>query len=207
MKNDPHAYRIVIADDEGVIRMGLKTMLRALGHRVVATARNGVETIEMVRQFQPDLLLLDIKMPEMDGLAVANHLANEAPLPIVMLTAYSERTLIEQAIKSTAVEGYLVKPVDESKLAPVINLAITRFAERTSVVTEAHRLRQRLAGRDVITQAKRILMAQEGLSEHEAYHHLQLSARKKQLNLEAVAQTIVDNNSKKNATQRREHTG
>lgn len=186
---DNNSYRIVIADDEGLIRMGLKTMVQALGHKVIATARTGEEAIEKVTLFSPDLLLLDIKMPGLDGLSVARQLAQEAPLPIIILTAYSRKELVDQAIEAL-VMGYLVKPVDEAKLAPSIDMAIARFGERAAAESEVNQLRERLADRGVIHQARRLLMSQ-GLTEHEAYHMLQAGARRRQISLADQAEYFI----------------
>jgi len=183
--------RIIIADDEAVIRMGLKTMARSLGHKVVATTRTGAEAIEKVRQLQPDLLLLDIKMPEMDGLAAARKLNDEAPLPIVMLTAYSEKDLVEQAVEAL-VMGYLVKPIDEAKLAPSIDMAVARFKDLAATSAEAVQLKERLSARDIVDEARNLLMSQ-GLSENEAYHQLQSTARRRQITLAEMAERVIKN--------------
>ncbi len=182
-------YRIVIADDEGVIRMGLRTMLRTLGHTVIGTARNGIEAVAQVLNLKPDLLLLDIKMPEMDGIAVAQKLTRDAPLPIVMLTAFSERPLVEQ-VAEMPVMGYLVKPVDESKLAPTLDMAIARFAEYRAAQQTVSRLRKKLSGQDAIAQAKKLLMAQ-GFTEAEAYHHLQTRARAQRTSVVETAKQLL----------------
>ena len=184
------SLRIAVADDEAVIRMGLKTMLHALGHKVIATARNGQEAVEIVKQFQPDLLLLDIKMPDMDGLTAAKILAEEHPLPIVMLTAYSQKALVEQAVNAYAM-GYLVKPIDENKLGPGISLAVARFHEIQGAAQTVDVLRHQLDSRDVIDKAKRHLMA-EGMTEDEAYHQLQADARRRQIALAEMAQRILN---------------
>jgi len=184
------SLRVVVADDEAVIRMGLKTMLHALGHTVIATARNGQEAIERVKQFGPDLLLLDIKMPDMDGLTAAQILAREHPLPIVMLTAYSQKSLVEKAVNAY-VMGYLVKPIDENKLGPNITLAVARYREMQTTTSEVNQLRAQLAERLFIDQAKRLMMEQ-GLSENEAYHELQAAARKRQISLADMAKRIID---------------
>jgi response regulator NasT len=178
-----------VADDEGVIRMGFREMLGSLGHKVVATARTGEEAIEKVKQFEPDVLLLDIKMPVMDGLTAAKILAAEAPLPIIMLTAYSQKELIERAVEAL-VMGYLVKPISENKLGPAIELALIRFAEMQAVAREAYKLRNQLEGRELVDAAKRILMA-TGLSEIGAYQRLQMAAREQRLPMREVAETII----------------
>lgn len=183
------SLRIIVADDEAVIRMGLKAMLHTLGHTVIATARNGREAIEKVKQFEPDMLLLDIKMPDMDGITAAQNLANEFPLPIVMLTAYSQKALVEKAVDAF-VMGYLVKPIDEIQLGPCISLAVARFNEMQETADEANQLKQTLAGRKLVDEAKRLMMKQ-GMSEDEAYHHLQADARKRQISLADMAKRVI----------------
>ena len=187
----PDSLRVLVADDEAVIRMGLTTMLYTLKHKVVATARTGQEAVEHVKQFKPDLLLLDIKMPGMDGLTAAKILAKEAPLPIIMLTAFSQQSLVEQAV-AALVMGYLVKPIDERKLGPTIDLAVARYQDMQAKAQEADQLKQRLAGRALIDQAKQRLM-QQGLSEDEAYHRLQAAARRRQISLADVARRVLAN--------------
>jgi response regulator NasT len=187
-----NSLRIIIVDDEAVIRMGLQAMLAAQGHRVIATARDGQNAILKVKQLKPDLLLMDIKMPIMDGLAAAEILALEAPLPIVMLTAYSQRDLVERAVNA-AVMGYLVKPVDEKQLAPTISLAMARYHEAQEAASELDQLRARLAGRNLVERAKR-KMVEQGLSENEAYHRLQAAARKRQISMAEMAERILKRN-------------
>jgi len=181
--------RIMIVDDEAVIRMGLKTMLAALGHRVVSAAANGSEALRRARQLEPDLLLLDIKMPGLDGLTVAETLAREMPLPIIMLTAYTDKALIERAANA-AVMGYLVKPIREEKLGPAIDVALERFAEMQAAAQAVYKLRRQLEARDLIDAAKRILIA-TGLTETEAYQRLQATARAKQKSMREVAEAII----------------
>lgn len=181
--------RVVIADDEGVIRMGLQAMLTGLGYRVVGTAANGDEALEKAKRLKPDLLLLDIKMPGKDGLTVAETLATEMPLPIVMLTAYTERGLIERAANA-AVMGYLVKPIHEAKLGPAIEVALARFEAMRKTAAEVYELHDQLESRELVDAAKRILVA-AGLSEDEAYHRLQMIAREKRRPMRDVAEAII----------------
>ena len=181
--------RVVIADDEAVIRMGLKQMVTSLGHKVVATAANGEEALESVLRLEPDLLLLDIKMPGMDGLTVAERLATERPIPIVMLTAYSDRSLIERAVNAS-VMGYLVKPIHESKLGPTIEVAMGRFEAMQVTAREMYRLKDQLEDRNLVDAAKKILVM-TGLSEEEAYRRLQMTARRKRLPMREVAEAII----------------
>jgi response regulator NasT len=179
----------MIADDEAVIRMGLKTMVTALGHRVVGTAANGNDTLTKTRELNPDLLLLDIKMPGPDGLTVAETLAAEMPLPILMLTAFTEKALIERAANA-AVMGYLVKPINEDKLAPAIEVAVARFETMQATAQAAYKLRDQLESRDLVDAAKRVLMA-TGLSEAEAYQRLQMTARAKRRPIRQVAEAVI----------------
>ncbi len=187
----PHTQplHIMIADDEAVIRMGLKTMITALGHRVIITAANGSDALARARQHKPDLLLLDIKMPGIDGLTVAETLAEEMPLPIIMLTAYTDKALIERAANA-AVMGYLVKPIREDKLGPAIEVARARFADMQATARTAYKLRNQLEARDLVDAAKRILMA-AGLTETEAYQRLQAAAREKRKSMSEVAEAII----------------
>jgi response regulator NasT len=181
--------RIVIADDEAVIRMGLKQMVSILGYRVVGTAANGDEALEMAKRLKPDLLLLDIKMPGLDGLTVAETLATEMPLPIVMLTAYSEKSLIERAANAS-VMGYLVKPIHESKLGPTIEMAVAHFEAMRVAAQEAYKLRDQLESRKLVDTAKQILVA-TGISEAEAYKRLQMTARRKRCTMHQVAEAVI----------------
>ena len=187
---DEHTQlRVVIADDEAVIRMGLRQMVTALGHRVVATAANGDEALETTLRLKPDILLLDIKMPGKDGLTVAEMLAAEMPLPIIMLTAYSERTLIERAANAS-VMGYLVKPITEAKLGPAIEVATARFGMMQSTAREMYKLRGQLESRNLVDAAKQILVT-TGLTEEEAYKRLQMTARRKRVPMRKVAEAII----------------
>ncbi len=187
---DKKSLRVIIADDEAVIRMGLKVMVTSLGHTVIDTAANGQEALEKTRALKPDLLLLDIKMPGQDGLAVAETLAVEMPLPIIMLTAYTEKALIERAANA-AVMGYLVKPIHEAKLQPLIEVALARFAAMQQAAREAYKLRSQLEAREVLEAAKKVLMT-TGLSEAEAYNRLQLAAREKRCSMRQVAEAVIE---------------
>jgi two-component system, response regulator PdtaR len=186
--------RVIIADDEAVIRMGLKTLVMSLGYKVVDTAANGRDALEKTMRLKPDLLLLDIKMPGLDGMAVAEALATDMPLPIVMLTAFSDKSLIERAANA-AVMGYLVKPIHEGKLGPMIEIAMARFEAMRTTAQEAYKLRHQLETRELIDAAKKILLA-TGLSEAEAYNRLQMTAREKRISMREVAETIIGVGSK-----------
>jgi len=176
-------------DDEAVIRMGLKSMVTGLGYEVAGTAVNGDDALEKATALKPDLMLLDIKMPGKDGLTVAETLVAERPMPIIMLTAYTDQALIERAANA-AVMGYLVKPINESKLRPTIEIALMRFAEVRKVAQEVYQLRNQLESRELIDAAKRILIA-AGLSEAESYKRLQMAAREKRRPMRQVAEAVI----------------
>jgi response regulator NasT len=187
--NQHKTLKIFIADDEAVIRMGLKAIVTSLGHQVVGTAANGQDALDKIRHMKPDLLLLDIKMPIMDGLTVAETLVREMPMPIVMLTAYTDKELIERAVNAS-VMGYLVKPVHESKLGPNIELAMERFKATRAIAKQAYNLRNQLESREMVDTAKRILVA-TGLSESEAYSRLQMTARSKRRSMRQIAEAVI----------------
>ena len=189
MMAEEKVLRVLIADDEAVIRMGLKSLVTSLGHQVIDTAANGHDALEKTKRLKPDLLLLDIKMPGLDGMVVAETLAAELPLPIVMLTAFSEKSLIERAANA-AVMGYLVKPIHESKLGPMIEIAMTRFEAMQIAAQAAYKLRHQLETRELIDAAKQILMA-TGLSEAETYTRLQMTAREKRCTMRQVAEAVI----------------
>ena len=186
---DNKEIRILIVDDEAVIRMGLKSMVTSLGYQVAGTAVNGDDALEKAAALNPDLMLLDIKMPGKDGLTVAETLVAERPMPIIMLTAYTDQSLIERAANA-AVMGYLVKPINESKLRPTIEIALIRFEEVRKVAQEAYQLRNQLESRELIDAAKRILVA-AGLSEAESYKRLQMTAREKRRPMRQVAEAVI----------------
>lgn len=183
--------RILIADDEAIIRIGLKAMLQELGHEVVAAAADGATAVSLARALEPDLVILDIKMPELDGLAAAETIASERPVPIVMLTAYSDRDLVARAA-DLAVHAYLVKPIRPGDLSAALQVALARFAEWQALREEAASLRDALDTRDVVDRAKRVLMQRHGLKEDEAFHRLQAEARRQRKRLRQVADEVLE---------------
>jgi response regulator NasT len=166
-------------------------MLREMGHEVVGAAADGPAALQLLADTRPDLAILDIKMPGMDGLAVAEAISARQALPVVMLTAYSERDLVERATATEAVQAYLVKPVREADLAPVLDLAVARFAEWQVLRAEASGLHEALLARDVLARAKQMLMAQRGLSEREAFLEIQQRARRERQPMDHVAELIL----------------
>ena len=180
---------ILIADDEPIIRLGLKAMLQEMGHQVTG-ARNGREALRLARRQPFDLAILDIKMPYTDGLQAARTLARTSPLPILLLTAFSERDLVEEA-SNLPIQGYLVKPVRPAQLAAAIAVAHKRFAEDAARREETRQLQEQLAQRKLIERAMSKLMA-GGLGEDAAYQAIQREARKTRRPMHEVAQQILD---------------
>jgi response regulator NasT len=180
--------RILIADDESIIRLGLKAMLLEMGHEVI-TAVNGREALDMARRHQPELAILDIKMPFTSGLQVAETLSRSQPIPILILTAFSEQDLIEEA-SSLPIHGYLIKPIKAEELAAAIAVARKRFADNQILTEKATQLEETLESRKIIERAKGKLMA-KGLSEEAAYHLIQSQARSLNKSMKVVALTIL----------------
>jgi response regulator NasT len=187
--------RVLIADDEALTRMGLRTMLQEMGHTLVGAAADGLAALRLACETQPDLAILDIKMPGMDGLAVAEAIAGQCPLPVVMLTAYSERNLVERAAATETVQAYLVKPIREAELAPTIELATARFAEWQALRREAADRQEALESRAVVARAKHLLLRREGLTEHEAFLKIQHQARRERRTMRQVAEEILEEGS------------
>ena len=184
------SLHILAADDEPIIRLGLKTMLGELGHRVTVAA-NGREALRMLRRQPFDLAIFDIAMPFTNGLEAAKAASRAQPLPIIILTAYSEQDLIEEA-SDLPIHGYLVKPVNSGQLAAAIAVARKRFAEAEAQKEKAEALARRLEERRLLEQAKHQLMT-DGVSEEEAYRLIQQTARETRRTMVEVARVIVAN--------------
>ena len=182
--------RILLADDEAVIRMGLRAMLEDLGHQVVGTATDGKDAVWLARTVNPELIILDIKMNGMDGLEAARQIMLQRPTPVVMLTAYSQRELIEQA-KAAWVFAYLVKPVREDMLGPTLELAAARFKEWQALQVEVKDLRKSLEIRELVERAKHALMEQDGLTERQAYDKIHQQSRTRRISMQQVAEEIL----------------
>lgn len=193
--------RVLIADDEAVIRMGLRTMLEDKGHRVVATATDGASALEMMRSERPEVILLDIKMPGMDGLTAARKIMQERPTPVVMLTAYSQRELVNEA-REASVFGYLVKPVKEELLDATLDLAVTRFKEWQKLQRQLHDLNKSLQAREVVDKAKHVLMEQQDLSEQQAFNKIHRTSRSRRVTMQQVAQEILDRAERESKTKK-----
>src|SRR5712692_2480643 len=163
--------RILIAEDETIIRLDLRALLEKAGLEVCAEARDGVEAVELARSEQPDLAIMDVKMPRLDGIEAARRILDERQVPIVMLTAYGQDELVARAVE-VAIFGYLVKPFREQDLLPAIRAARARHEELVALREEADSLTEALAARKVIERAKGLLMEREGLSEQAAFVRL-----------------------------------
>ncbi len=180
---------ILIADDESIIRLGLQEILEEAGHTVYA-AEDGKEALRLAEGCTPDLAVLDIKMPEMDGLEAARELLSRAQVPIIFLTAYGEQELVERAAQ-LQVMGYLVKPIKEAELLAMIEVAAQRYAEHARTAKAAAELEDEVASRRVIDRAKGLLMQREGISEFEAYQRLQQRAREQRRTLQEAAEETI----------------
>lgn len=183
------SLRILLAEDESIIRMGLRRILEEAGHRVVA-APDGRTAVKLARQTGPDLAILDIKMPGLDGLEVARQIYARRPLPIVVLTAYGDRELVEQAA-GLPILAYLIKPVDEQELLATLEVVTARFAEQQHLVQQANDLEERLEARKLVERAKGVLMQRESLGEKEAYLRIQRQAREERRTMRQVAEAIL----------------
>lgn len=182
--------RILIADDESLHLLSLRGQLEKLGHRVIAEASDGRQAIALGRETKPDLAILDIKMPEVDGIEAAQTMMNECPLPIILLSAYSEGDLAERAA-SSQVAAYLMKPVSENDLLPAIGLAMSRFGEFQALHKEVDDLREALETRKMVERAKGILMRRLNLTEEEAFRRLQRRSQNENKKLGDIAKAIV----------------
>jgi two-component system, response regulator PdtaR len=182
--------RILIADDEPLIRMNLRETLVDQGYLVVGEAGDGQSAVNMTRQLRPDLVLLDIKMPHMDGLEAAKVIQEEGLAPVLLLTAYSSRDLVMRA-RDAGVLGYLIKPVRDAELMPLIEVTLARWGEHNSRKRELGQLKDRIESRKLIERAKGYLMDSQGLSESEAFRKIQQLAMNSRKTMREVAQAIL----------------
>jgi response regulator NasT len=182
--------RILIAEDETIIRLDLRSLLESAGFEICAEAKYGVEAVELARAEQPDLAVLDVKMPRLDGIEAARRILDERPIPIVMLTAYGQDELVARAVEA-GVFGYLVKPFRESDLLPAIHTARARHEELSALREEAESLAEALAARKSIERAKGLLMTKENLSEQEAFERLRRASQLAGRPLKVVADALI----------------
>ena len=182
--------RVVIAEDEALIRMDLAEMLADEGYDVVGEAGDGQRAIELAEELRPDLVVLDVKMPVLDGIAAAERIAAQRIAPVVILTAFSQRELVERARDSGAM-AYLVKPFSASDLVPAIEMAVSRFAELSQLEAEVGDLTERLETRKLVDRAKGVLQKDLGLTEPDAFRWIQKTAMDLRLSMKQVAEGVI----------------
>jgi response regulator NasT len=187
----------VVAEDEALIRLDLVEMLREEGYDVVGEAGDGEQAIALTRELRPDLVILDVKMPVLDGISAAERIGDERLAPVVMLTAFSQRDLVERAVDAGAM-AYLVKPFAKSDLVPAIEVAITRHAQLTALELEVEDLSERLETRKLLDRAKGALQA-GGMSEPDAFRFIQKTAMDQRSTMRAVAEALLAGEAPANA--------
>ena len=194
MANSPNteqvAPRIIVAEDEAIIRMDLIEMLREAGYNVIGEAANGREAISLARHLKPDLAILDVKMPEIDGISAAEVIVGEKLAAVLMLTAFSQRELVERARDAGAM-AYLVKPFSISDLTPAIEMALGRYAQIQALEAEVGELGERLEARKLVDRAKGVLMANLGITEPEAFKWIQKAAMDQRSSMSAVSAGVL----------------
>ena len=183
--------RAVVAEDETLIRLDLVEVLTGAGYRVVAEAGDGRAAVEAVREHRPDIVVMDVKMPVMDGIAAAGEIAGERLAPVVMLTAFSQRELVERA-RTAGAMAYVVKPFTEADLVPAIELAVARFDELRSLEAEVRDLGDRLETRKIVDRAKALLQERMRLTEAESFRRIQKTSMDRRLTMREVAQAVID---------------
>lgn len=182
--------RVVVAEDEGLIRLDLVEMLREEGYDVVGEASDGQLAVELAEKHRPDLVILDVKMPVLDGISAAEQIAEARIAPVVILTAFSQRDLVIRAGEAGAM-AYLVKPFTKADLLPAIEIAMSRYAEIHALEGEVDDLAERLETRKVVERAKGQLQAQRGMSEPEAFRWIQKTSMDRRMSMRAVAETVL----------------
>jgi response regulator NasT len=182
---------VVVAEDEALIRLDLVEMLAEEGYEVVGEAGDGERAVQLAEELRPDLVVLDVKMPRLDGIAAAERIARRRIAPVVMLTAFSQRDLVERARDAGAM-AYLVKPFSQTDLLPAIEMARSRFAEIVQLESEVHGLTDRLETRKAVDRAKGVLQARLGLSEPDAFRWIQKTAMDLRLSMRQVADGVVE---------------
>ncbi|MDV6269377.1 ANTAR domain-containing response regulator [Rhodococcus globerulus] len=189
--NQSKSRRVVVAEDEALIRMDLVEMLREEGYDVVGEAGDGQVAVELAEELKPDLVIMDVKMPRRDGIDAASEIAAKRIAPVVILTAFSQRELVERARDAGAM-AYLVKPFSISDLVPAVELAVSRFREVTALEREVADLSDRLEARKLIERAKSVLMVRQALTEPEAFKWIQRAAMDRRSTMKAVALVVIE---------------
>ncbi|MDK7733544.1 response regulator [Propionimicrobium lymphophilum] len=182
--------RVLVAEDEALIRLDLVELLEEQGYEVVGQAADGEKAVEMARELRPDLVVMDVKMPKMDGITAAENITDERIAPVVMLTAFSQRELIQKA-KTAGAMAYVVKPFDASDVVPAIEIAMARFQEMQALDDEVASLEERLESRKIIDQAKGILQEALGMTEPEAFRFIQKTAMDLRRSMREVASGVI----------------
>ncbi|MET8682309.1 response regulator [Streptomyces sp. NPDC004647] len=192
----PLTTRVVIAEDEALIRLDLKEMLEEEGYTVVGEAGDGQKAVELAREHRPDLVILDVKMPILDGISAAEKIAEESIAPVLMLTAFSQRELVERARDAGAM-AYLVKPFSKSDVVPAIEMAVSRFTELRALEKEVADLSLRLETRKLVDRAKSILQTQYGLAEPAAFRWIQKTSMDRRMSMQQVAEAVIEDAEEK----------
>lgn len=182
--------RILLVDDESIIRLDLREMLKEHGHEIVGEGSNGEEAVELAQKLNPDLIVMDIKMPGMDGLEAVRQINADRTIPVIMLTAYSQPELVQQATE-LGVYGYLVKPIKEADILPTIEVALARANEVNSLMKEVGDLKETIETRKLVEKAKGILMENYGLSEAAAFRKIQKLSMDRRKPLKEIADAII----------------
>ncbi|GAA2726930.1 ANTAR domain-containing response regulator [Actinocorallia aurantiaca] len=185
------AKRVVIAEDEALIRLDLKEMLEEDGYLVVGEAGDGESAVKLATELRPDLVILDVKMPILDGISAAERIAGERVAPVIMLTAFSQRELVERA-RAAGAMSYLVKPFTKADLVPAIEMAVSRYEEIRQLESEVTSLKDRLETRKVVDRAKGHLQARHGWSEPEAFRWIQKTSMDRRLTMRTVAEAVLE---------------
>jgi AmiR/NasT family two-component response regulator len=192
----PETTRVVIAEDEALIRLDLKEMLEEEGYDVVGEAGDGQRAVDLAREHRPDLVIMDVKMPVLDGISAAEKIAEESIAPVLMLTAFSQRELVERARDAGAM-AYLVKPFSKSDVVPAIEMAVSRFNEMKVLSREVADLAQRLETRKLVDRAKGVLQTQYGLTEPAAFRWIQKTSMDRRLSMRQVAEAVIQDAEEK----------
>ena len=182
--------KILLADDEAILRLDLREMLTDAGHEIVGEAANGEEAVKLARELKPEFIIMDVKMPVMDGLTAAKIISSENIAPILLLTAYSQQDIVDKA-SAAGVIAYLVKPIREEQLFPAMEIAESRFREMQTLNDELFQLKDSLETRKLLDRAKGILMAAHGMTEQEAYRKMQQFSMAKRISLKQLAESII----------------
>jgi AmiR/NasT family two-component response regulator len=186
--------RVLVAEDEALIRLDLREMLEEEGYDVCGEAGDGASAVRLAQELRPQLVIMDVKMPVLDGISAAEQIVSERIAPVVILTAFSQRDLVERAREAGAM-AYLVKPFQKKDLLPTIEMAVSRFAELVALEAEVADLSGRLEARKLVDRAKGVLQSEHGMSEPDAFRWIQRTSMDSRLSMRAVAQAVIDGTS------------